>query len=110
MIPDEPLIFVEVALVEGMADAIKPLLDTPPAPPVFADTAVFYSINNCQPGLAGVSFGNLLIKQVVSVLQSEHPGLKRFVTLSPILNYVVGLKLRVGSIYMYSSSPQIMMN
>ena len=84
VIPDEPLIFVEVALVEGMADAIKPLLDTPPAPPVFADTAVFYSINNCQPGLAGVSFGNLLIKQVVSVLQSEHPGLKRFVTLSPI--------------------------
>ncbi len=84
VIPDEPLIFVEVALVEGMADAIKPLLDTLPEPPVFADTAVFYSINNCQPGLAGVSFGNLLIKQVVSVLQSEHPGLKRFVTLSPI--------------------------
>jgi len=45
---------------------------------------VFYSINNCQPGLAGVSFGNLLIKQVVSVLQAEHPKLKRFVTLSPI--------------------------
>jgi malonyl-CoA decarboxylase len=84
VIPDEPLIFVEVALVQGMADAIGPLLDTPPAPPVSADTAVFYSINNCQPGLAGVSFGNLLIKQVVSVLQSEHPKLKRFVTLSPI--------------------------
>ena len=84
VIPDEPLIFVEVALVEGMADAIKPLLDTPPAPPVLADTAVFYSINNCQPGLAGVSFGNLLIKQVVSVLQSERSNLKRFVTLSPI--------------------------
>ena len=84
VIPDEPLIFVEVALVQGMADAIGPLLDTPPAPPVSADTAVFYSINNCQPGLAGVSFGNLLIKQVVSVLQAEHPKLKRFVTLSPI--------------------------
>ena len=62
VIPDEPLIFVEVALVQGMADAIGPLLDTPPAPPTSADTAVFYSINNCQPGLAGVSFGNLLIK------------------------------------------------
>ncbi len=84
VMPDEPLIFVEVALVNGISDAIAPLLDTPPSPPVGADTAVFYSINNCQPGLAGVSFGNLLIKQVVSVLQAEHPKLKRFVTLSPI--------------------------
>lgn len=84
VMPDEPLIFVEVALVNGIADAIGPLLESPPAPPVGADTAVFYSINNCQPGLAGVSFGNLLIKQVVSVLQAEHPKLKRFVTLSPI--------------------------
>jgi malonyl-CoA decarboxylase len=84
VVPNEPLIFVEVALVRGMADAIGPLLETPPAPPHDADTAVFYSINNCQPGLAGVSFGNLLIKQVVSVLQQDHPKLKRFVTLSPI--------------------------
>lgn len=84
VMPDEPLIFVEVALVKGMADAIGPLLETPPAPPHDADTAVFYSINNCQPGLAGVSFGNLLIKQVVSVLQQDHANLKRFVTLSPI--------------------------
>lgn len=84
VMPDEPLIFVEVALVKGMSEAIGPLLETPPAPPDNADTAVFYSINNCQPGLAGVSFGNLLIKQVVSVLQHDHPGLKRFVTLSPI--------------------------
>ena len=84
VIPDEPLIFVEVALVQGMADAIAPLLETAPVSPVDADTAVFYSINNCQPGLAGVSFGNLLIKQVVSVLQAQHPSLKNFVTLSPI--------------------------
>ena len=84
VIPDEPLIFVEVALVQGMADAIAPLLETEPVLPVDADTAVFYSINNCQPGLAGVSFGNLLIKQVVSVLQAQHPSLKNFVTLSPI--------------------------
>ena len=84
VIPDEPLIFVEVALVQGVADAIAPLLETTPVSPVDADTAVFYSINNCQPGLAGVSFGNLLIKQVVSVLQAEHPNLKNFVTLSPI--------------------------
>ena len=84
VIPDEPLIFVEVALVRGVANAIEPLLATPPAPPIDADTAVFYSINNCQPGLTGVTFGNLLIKQVVSVLQSEQPNLERFVTLSPI--------------------------
>ena len=84
VIPDEPLIFVEVALVQGMAEAIAPLLETLPVSPVDADTAVFYSINNCQPGLAGVSFGNLLIKQVVSVLQAQHPNLKNFVTLSPI--------------------------
>jgi len=84
MMPDEPLIFVEVALVNGMADAIAPLLaplvEDAPEP----DTAVFYSINNCQPGLSGVSFGNLLIKQVASRLQSEMPNLKRFVTLSPV--------------------------
>jgi malonyl-CoA decarboxylase len=82
--PDEPLIFVEVALIRGMAESIAPLLDSPPVSPINADTAVFYSINNCQPGLSGVSFGNLLIKQVVSVLQTEHPKLKQFVTLSPI--------------------------
>ncbi len=84
VMPEEPLIFVEVALVKGMADSIGSLLDTPPSTPRDADTAVFYSINNCQPGLSGVSFGNLLIKQVVSVLQRDHPKLKRFVTLSPI--------------------------
>ncbi len=84
VMPDEPLIFVEVALIRGMADSIAPLLDSPPVSPINADTAVFYSINNCQPGLSGVSFGNLLIKQVVSVLQTEHPKLKQFVTLSPI--------------------------
>jgi len=84
VMPNEPLIFVEVALVKGMADSISSLLDTEPSTPRSADTAVFYSINNCQPGLSGVSFGNLLIKQVVSVLQHDHPKLKRFVTLSPI--------------------------
>ena len=63
---------------------LRPFLRLLPVSPVDADTAVFYSINNCQPGLAGVSFGNLLIKQVVSVLQAQHPNLKNFVTLSPI--------------------------
>jgi malonyl-CoA decarboxylase len=84
--PDEPLIFVEVALVEGMADSIEKLLDeeTPLGDPAQADTAIFYSISNCQKGLVGISFGNFLIKRVVDRLASELPRLKNFATLSPI--------------------------
>ncbi len=84
--PDEPLIFVEVALVEGLAGNLVELLDTesPTGSPTEADTAIFYSISNCQPGLAGVNLGNLLIKQVVSALLAELPHLKMFSTLSPI--------------------------
>ncbi len=81
---NEPLIFVEVALTRSIPDAIAPILNAPRvASPEDADTAVFYSINNSLPGLKGVSFGNLLIKQVVAVLQAELPQLKTFVTLSP---------------------------
>jgi len=78
--PDEPLIFVEVALTDGIAGAIQPLLD-PNAPvldPGKADTAIFYSISNAHQGLAGISFGNSLIKQVVERRQNEFPQLKRF--------------------------------
>ncbi len=84
--PDEPLIFVEVALVDGMAAYIAPLLDTtaPVADAAEADTAIFYSISSCQAGLAGVSLGDFLIKWVVSDLGAELPGLRRFATLSPI--------------------------
>jgi len=84
--PDEPLIFVEVALVEGMADAIAPLIakDRDIEEPQAADTAIFYSISNCQDGLRGISFGNFLIKQVVSELQAELPNIKTFATLSPV--------------------------
>jgi malonyl-CoA decarboxylase len=81
---DEPLIFVEVALCRGIPDAIGPLLsDAHDVEEGEADSAVFYSISNCQPGLKGVSFGNFLIKQVVRDLSSQLPGLKNFVTLSP---------------------------
>jgi len=84
--PDEPLIFVEVALVQGLADNVQTLLDE--QAPVLdlsqADTAIFYSISNAQKGLAGISFGNFLIKQVVRKLQQDFPGLKQFSTLSPI--------------------------
>ncbi|APZ53768.1 malonyl-CoA decarboxylase [Salipiger abyssi] len=84
--PDEPLIFVEVALTRGIPGSIQALLaeDRAPLSAEEADTAVFYSISNCQPGLAGISFGNSLIKQVVSDLATELPGLKTFVTLSPV--------------------------
>jgi malonyl-CoA decarboxylase len=89
-LPGEPLIFVEVALLEGLATAVQPLLAqdkdeaAAKARAPRADTAIFYSISNCQDGLRGVSFGNFLIKQVVEELQAEFPQLKRFSTLSPI--------------------------
>lgn len=84
--PDEPLIFVEVALVNGMAGNIHELLDehAPVGDPERVDTAIFYSISNCQAGLTGVSFGNFLIKRVVSDLTRQLPNLKTFATLSPI--------------------------
>ena len=94
--PDEPLIFVEVALVQGMPDAIAPLIDKQrgTGDPQAADTAVFYSISNCQDGLRGISFGNFLIKQVVGELSGEFPNLKTFVTLSPVPRLHEALKRR----------------
>lgn len=85
-LPDEPLIFVEVALTRGIPGSIQALLaeDRDAMPARETDTAVFYSISNCQAGLAGISFGNSLIKQVASDLSAELSGLKTFVTLSPI--------------------------
>ena len=89
-LPGDPLIFVEVALVRGLSDAVQPLLapDTDEqaqeARGRDADTAIFYSISNCQEGLRGVSFGNFLIKQVVEELKQELPWIKRFSTLSPV--------------------------
>jgi len=83
---DEPLIFVEVALVHEIPSSIEGLI-TPEAPAIRGEapnTAVFYSISNCQKGLAGISFGNFLIKQVVTDLAREIPSLKTFVTLSPV--------------------------
>lgn len=84
--PDEPLIFVEVALTQGVPDSIQGVLaeDRAPLEASEADTAVFYSISNCQRGLAGISFGESLIKNVVADLSAELPGLKTFITLSPI--------------------------
>ena len=94
---DDPLIFVEIALTEGMAASVAPLIDAPPGPPRTEvdrrtiaeeesryDTAIFYSISNCHRGLAGVSLGDFLIKSVVEELTRELPGLHRFATLSPL--------------------------
>ncbi|NOX42016.1 MAG: malonyl-CoA decarboxylase [Alphaproteobacteria bacterium] len=83
---DEPLIFVQVALTRGIPDSIQMVLanDRQGIEAGEADTAVFYSISNCQSGLAGISFGNSLIKQVVEDLSHELPELTTFVTLSPI--------------------------
>ncbi|SEK26656.1 malonyl-CoA decarboxylase [Roseovarius nanhaiticus] len=88
--PDEPLIFVEVALTRGIPGAVQPLLaETREAlKAANADTAVFYSISNCQSGLAGISFGNSLIKQVAGDLAAELTNLTRFVTLSPIPGFM----------------------
>ncbi|MBO22199.1 MAG: malonyl-CoA decarboxylase [Rhodospirillaceae bacterium] len=83
---DEPLIFVEVALVNGIAGNVQTLLDetAPIADPAAADTAIFYSISNAQPGLSGVSFGDFLIKRVVDHLSRELPNINTFSTLSPV--------------------------
>ena len=88
--PEEPLIFVEVALVQGIAGSVQTLLDeeAPTMRAEEADTAVFYSISNTQAGLRGISFGNFLIKMVVEDLRRNLPGLSKFVTLSPIPGFM----------------------
>jgi len=95
-LPDEPLIFVEVALVNAMPHTIAPLLNAATAhgDPTRATVAALYSINTCQPGLRGVSLGNFLVKQVVDLLSAEFPALRRFCTLSPIPGFAAWLAAR----------------
>ncbi len=97
--PDEPLIFVEVALVRKPPGSVQALLDPDRGvlDPAEADTATFYSISNCQEGLRGISFGNSLIKQVVELLRSEFPHLRHFVTLSPIPGLARWLEARAAA-------------
>ncbi len=96
--PDEPLIFVEVALDNGMSASVDRLLDesAPPVDPRAADTAIFYSISNAQRGLAGIGFGNFLIKRVVEALGREFPNLRTFATLSPIPGFARWLAGRMA--------------
>jgi malonyl-CoA decarboxylase len=97
--PDEPLIFVEVALVSGMAGNVHALLDeaAPIGDPQSADAAIFYSISNCQRGLAGISFGDFLIKRVADALAVELPRLKIFATLSPVPGFRAWIERQDGS-------------
>jgi malonyl-CoA decarboxylase len=97
--PDEPLIFVEVALVSGMAGNVHALLDetAPIGDPHTADAAIFYSISNCQRGLNGISFGDFLIKRVADALAVELPRVKIFATLSPVPGFRSWLERQVGS-------------
>jgi malonyl-CoA decarboxylase len=91
---EEPIIFVEVALSNGLTGDLEPLLDV--KAPVLAlekaDTAIFYSINNCLRGLRGVPFGNFLIKQVVTELASEFPNIQTYSTLSPLPHFSRALR------------------
>lgn len=86
-IPEEPVVFIEVALTRGLAGSIHEILpeqDTPIPPRRAPDSAIFYSINNTQNGLAGIGLGSVLISQVVEAIRRDVPGIGRFATLSPI--------------------------
>lgn len=97
--PDEPLIFIEVALVNGIAGNIQALLDerAPADDPAAADTAIFYSISNAQRGLAGVNFGDFLIKRVVEDIVRNLPNVKTFSTLSPVPGFRTWLDKRIAN-------------
>lgn len=97
--PEEPLIFIEIALVNGISRTVQELLDTeaPQLDPHSADTAIFYSISNTQRGLRGISFGNFLIKRVVEDLRSDLPNLKTYSTLSPVPGFARWLKIQLDS-------------
>ena len=98
--PEEPLVFVEVALCRGIPSSIQNVLEERDSSLMHdeVDTAAFYSISNCQRGLQGISFGNSLIKQVVADLSKEIPTLKQFVTLSPLPGFAAWAKDNADSL------------
>lgn len=94
LMPNEPLIFVEVALTSKMPDSISEIIKIDRSVTLDQDinTAVFYSISNCQEGLSGISFGNFLIKKVANKLKQENEGLETFTTLSPVPGFTKWLE------------------
>ncbi len=89
---DEPLIFVEVALTRGITGSIQEIISNSNQLDGDADTAIFYSINNCQRGLRKIPLGNFLIKMVVTELASELPSIKTYSTLSPVPGFAAWLR------------------
>ena len=85
---DEPIIFVQVALTNGLGRSIQEITKQSSGDEKKYDTATFYSISNCQEGLSRVTLGNFLIKRVVYEIQEELPHIKNFGTLSPIPGFV----------------------
>jgi malonyl-CoA decarboxylase len=107
-LPNEPLIFVEIALLRGAPGNVQSLLDesAPVHDPRTADTAVFYSISNTQKGLRGISFGDLLLKRVIEDLQRDLPKLKVFATLSPVPGFRKWLDQRLAEKSELLSAPE----
>jgi malonyl-CoA decarboxylase len=107
-LPGEPLIFVEVALLEEVPPAVGPLIEKKSEPEVSKrfKVAAFYSISNCQPGLRGVSLGNFLIKRVAEKLKAEFPSIKTFCTLSPIPGFVHWLDSDPEAVAVRLKAPQ----
>ena len=99
-LPDEPIIFIEVALTRSLSDKVQALLDPASSvlDPELAEWAIFYSITNCQEGLRGVPFGSFLIKQVVEDVSRDLPRIKRFATLSPIPGFRKWLLEKAGAL------------
>jgi malonyl-CoA decarboxylase len=105
-LPDEPIIFIEVALTRGLSDTVQALLD-PDSSMLDAESAewaIFYSITNCQDGLRGVPFGSFLIKRVVEDLSKEFPRIKKFATLSPVPGFRRWLSEKAAALH---ASPKL---
>lgn len=94
---DEPLIFVEVALTRGISSSIQSIIREENHDIGEEDTAIFYSINNCQKGLQKIPLGNFLIKMVVNGLASELPAIKTYSTLSPVPGFAKWLKEEINN-------------
>lgn len=94
---DEPLIFVEVALTKDIPSSIQAIIRNESKNHKEANTAIFYSINNCQVGLRQIPLGNFLIKRVVTELAQELPSIKTYCTLSPVTGFAKWLRQELAT-------------